>query len=108
MLPKVGAMLTTVTCSGSVSLTIGSLIKPTLRSGYAQLASVPFRTGYWLLATGYFPLRYLFRPPLDNRFHLRRKLIRQRPIDQAMIEGQRQVRDGPDRNRIVDHHRRFL
>src|ERR1700722_16137565 len=90
MLPKSVAILTTVRCSGSVNRTISATVTPNY-------------SGYWLL-----PLRDLLSPPFQNRFHLRRELIRQRPIDQAMIERQREIGDGPDRYRIVDHDRSFL
>src|SRR4051812_43687232 len=49
-----------------------------------------------------FTLQRFFRPPLQNFLHLRHKLVGQRPVDEAMVEAQREVADGPDGDRVID------
>src|ERR1700736_5999523 len=49
-----------------------------------------------------------FRPILQHRLHLSRELIRQRAVNQAMAESERQKPHRSDRNHVVNHNRHFL
>src|SRR5215471_12578438 len=48
---------------------------------------------------------YLFAPVLQHRFHFHGELISQRPVDQTVVEGQREIASGADRDGFVHHHR---
>src|SRR5262245_59214134 len=61
-----------------------------------------------LPTAGSMGLQHFFRPALERGFHLARELIRHRPVDQPMVEAQRQVADRPDRDGVVDNHRLLL
>src|SRR5271163_4665487 len=50
----------------------------------------------------------LRRPVFENRFDLAGELIGQCAIDQAMVEGQRQISHRSNSNRVVNHYRLFL
>src|SRR5262249_43253368 len=51
------------------------------------------------------PSHHLFAPPFENGFHLGRELIGQSAVDQAMIERQREIAGGTDRDGVIDNHR---
>lgn len=50
-------------------------------------------------------LEDFFGPVFQHRLHLGSELIRQRAVDQAMIEGQRQEAGAADGDGVVHHHR---
>src|SRR5581483_8165121 len=47
---------------------------------------------------------YFFCPSLQHRFHFRGELIGERAIDQAVIEGEREIAGGADGDSVVDDH----
>src|SRR5580700_10153642 len=50
----------------------------------------------------------LLRPVLENRLHFSRELVGESTVDQAMIEGQREIGDRANRDGVVDDHRHLF
>src|SRR5260221_10714355 len=53
-------------------------------------------------------LEDFFAPVFEDRFHLLRELVAQRAVDQAMVEGERQVAHRTDGDGVVEHHWNLL